>query len=129
MPAVLVDTSVWIRFLSGREPFGAQLDKLLEREEVLAHELVYGELLIGDSGRSAQRKALLSSYAKLPYGPNLSHDEIVDFVVARELRGQGIGWIDAQLVASALVSKAAFWTADENLRRIADRLKLKSPRS
>jgi predicted nucleic acid-binding protein len=127
MPSVLVDTSVWIRFLTGRPPFAAQLDGLLEREEVLAHALVYGELLIGDSGRGAQRKALLSSYTKLPHAPNVTHDEIVDFVVARELRGQGIGWIDAQLIASALVAKAAFWTADENLRRIADRLKLKSP--
>ena len=44
---VLVDTSVWIRFLAGREPFASALDALLDREEVLAHELVFGELLIG----------------------------------------------------------------------------------
>src|SRR3954469_1133796 len=47
---VLVDTSVWIRFLAGRTPFATALDALLDQGEVLAHELVYGELLIGDRG-------------------------------------------------------------------------------
>lgn len=48
---VLVDTSVWIRFLAGRVPFAVGLDALLDRNEVLAHELVFGELLIGESRR------------------------------------------------------------------------------
>lgn len=47
---VLVDTSVWIRFLAGHEPFAAGLDCLLEHDEAVGHELVYGELLIGDRG-------------------------------------------------------------------------------
>ena len=47
---VLVDTSVWIRFLSNREPYASQLDELLAVEDVSGHELVYGELLIGDCG-------------------------------------------------------------------------------
>ena len=48
---VLVDTSVWIRFLSNRAPYAADLDGLLSRDEVSGHEFVYGELLIGDKGR------------------------------------------------------------------------------
>jgi len=47
---VLVDTSVWIRFLANREPYAAELDRLLERDEVVGHELIFGELLIGDRG-------------------------------------------------------------------------------
>lgn len=54
---VLVDTSVWIRFLTGREPYATELDSLLERDEVAGHELVFGELLIGDKGgRRATRR-------------------------------------------------------------------------
>ncbi len=45
---VLVDTSVWIRSLAKRPPYTAELDRLLGLEEVAGHELVYGELLIGD---------------------------------------------------------------------------------
>ena len=47
---VLVDTSVWIRFLANRAPYAAELDRLLGLDEVTGHELVYGELLIGDRG-------------------------------------------------------------------------------
>jgi hypothetical protein len=40
---VLVDTSVWIRFLSDRVPYAAELDGLLSRDEVSGHEFVYGD--------------------------------------------------------------------------------------
>ena len=45
---VLVDTSVWIRSLANRPPYVTELDRLLSLDEVTGHELVYGELLIGD---------------------------------------------------------------------------------
>ena len=48
--SVLVDTSVWIRFLSNRTPYASNLDDLLSRDEVAGHDFVYGELLIGDKG-------------------------------------------------------------------------------
>ena len=60
--SVLVDTSVWIRFLSNRAPFAAGLDALLSRDEVSGHDFVYGELLIGDKGG---RKALLANFLRL----------------------------------------------------------------
>jgi predicted nucleic acid-binding protein len=47
---ILVDTSVWIRFLSNRARDAAGLDRLLSRDEVSGHDFVYGELLIGDKG-------------------------------------------------------------------------------
>ena len=45
---VLVDTSAWIRFLANRAPYAGELDRLLDLNEVTGHQLVYGELLIGD---------------------------------------------------------------------------------
>jgi predicted nucleic acid-binding protein len=42
----LVDTSVWMRAIYGREPFAARLLRLLEQDAVAGH-LVYGELLMG----------------------------------------------------------------------------------
>src|ERR1051325_6022158 len=56
---VLVDTSVWIRFLSNRGPEAAQLGELLRRDEVSGHDFIYGELLIGDTGG---RRRLLTDY-------------------------------------------------------------------
>ena len=116
---VLVDTSVWIRFLAAREPFARGLDALLEREEVLAHEMVLGELLVGDRGG---REALLASCERLPVAATIPHREVVEFVRARRLPGRGIGWIDAHLLASTLVAGARLWTADGPLGAAATAL-------
>ena len=113
---LLVDTSVWIRFLAGREPFAGRLDALLEREEVLGHEMVFGELLIGER---RDRSMLLASYDVLPRAPTVPHREVVEFVRGRRLQGRGIGWIDAHLLASAVVARTRMWTADASLDAVA----------
>jgi predicted nucleic acid-binding protein len=116
---VLVDTSVWIRFLAGKEPYAGQLDELLAGDEVLSHDLVYGELLIGERGGRAK---LLSLYAAIHRAPAVAHDEVVELVKSRKLAGRGIAWIDAQLLASALVARSMLWTADTALAGIAGNL-------
>ena len=113
---VLVDTSVWIRFLANRSPVAAGLDRLLEEDEVAGHDLVYGELLIGDAGGRLQ---LLKAYDLIPRVPSIAHAEVATFVRSRKLHGRGIGWIDAHLLASALVAGTPLWTADEGLARLA----------
>jgi predicted nucleic acid-binding protein len=113
---VLVDTSVWIRFVANRAPFAAELDRLLERNEAAGHDLIYGELLIGDRGG---RVDLLKSYGLMHRLSSIPHEEVVAFVRAYELHGQGIGWIDANLLASALVASVPIWTADERLATLA----------
>jgi predicted nucleic acid-binding protein len=117
--SVLVDTSVWIRFLSNRAPFSAELDRLLADDAVAGHEFVYGELLVGDRGG---RQELLTSYERMEQVPAVPHNEVVAFVRARKFHGRGIGWIDAHLLASALVGGVQLWTADGPLGAIADEL-------
>jgi predicted nucleic acid-binding protein len=116
---VLVDTSVWIRFLSNREPYATQLEKLLAAEDVSGHQLVYGELLIGDCGG---RKTLLESYALMDQATMVPHSEVVEFVRHRKLHGRGVGWIDIQLLASALVDRLQLWTVDPRFCHLAKEL-------
>ena len=118
---VLVDTSVWIRFLDKRLPVAAQLDRLLDRDEAAAHDLVYGELLIGDP---AGRVDLLNSYSLLHRVAAVRHTEVAEFVRAYKLHGHGIGWIDAHLLASALVAGVRLWTADRHLAVLAGELRV-----
>jgi predicted nucleic acid-binding protein len=118
---VLVDTSVWIRFLSNRAPFAAEMDALLSRDEVSGHDFVYGELLIGDKGG---RKRLLADYEQMHRAPLVSHAEVVDFVRRRRLNGRGVGWIDAHLLASSLVGRLKLWTTDPRLAALAKELKI-----
>ena len=113
---VLVDTSVWVRFLEGTEPWASELDRLLAEEGVLGHDFVHGELLVGDVGG---RKKLLSSYSLLPRCPSIPHADVVGFVSHRRVHGRGIGWIDAHLIASAIVGGALLWTADGALSKLA----------
>jgi predicted nucleic acid-binding protein len=116
---VLVDTSVWIRFLANRAPYSSEMDRLLSRDQVVGHELVFGELLIGDRGG---RKKLLVTYEKMSQASIVPHREVVDFVRDRDLHGRGIGWIDTHLLASALVGRLQLWTVDPRLVLVADEL-------
>jgi predicted nucleic acid-binding protein len=116
---VLVDTSVWIRFLANRAPYAAELEDLLRRDEICAHEFVYGELLIGDVGG---RKQLLEDYEQMHQAPPVPHVDVVAFVRGRRLHGRGIGWIDAHLLASSLVGRLKLWTTDPRLAALAREL-------
>jgi predicted nucleic acid-binding protein len=116
---VLVDTSVWIRFLAGRSLYAAGLEQLLREREVAGHELVAGELLIGDKGGRAR---LLADYALMRQAPCVRHGEVVAFVRERRLHGRGIGWVDAHLLASSLVGRLKLWTADPRLALLAREL-------
>jgi predicted nucleic acid-binding protein len=116
---VLVDTSVWVRFLSNRAPYAAGLDRLLADGDVVGHEFVFGELLIGDRGG---RRQLLAEYGLLVEAPVVPHVEVVRFIRERKLHGRGIGWVDAHLLASALTSHSMLWTADARLADVANAL-------
>ena len=112
---VLVDTSVWRRYFGGR--IGAKnanlLGDLLDQDDaVLCHPAVLGELVLG--GLSSREEALL---ARLPASPEIDSREVLSLVRARKLARRGIGWVDCQLLASALVAGAVVWSLD---RKLAD---------
>ena len=114
---VLVDTSVWIRALANRPPYVAELDRLLGLDEVAGHELVYGELLIGDRGG---RRKLLTAYERMHQAATVPHRDVVAFVRDRGLHGRGVGWIDVHLLASAVVGRLQLWTADPRFSAVAN---------
>jgi predicted nucleic acid-binding protein len=116
---VLVDTSVWIRFFADREPHGETLARLIRLDEVAGHELVYGELLIGDTGGG---RKLLTAYPRIPYARTVSHDRVVALVRDRNLNARGAGWIDIHLLASALEGRIELWTADPRFHVLAEEL-------
>ena len=116
---VLVDTSVWIRFLANREPYASGLDHLLQRDEVVGHQLIFGELLIGDRGA---RPKLLAAYEQMSQASVIAHSDVVRFVRDRRLHGRGVGWIDVHLLASALVDRLTLWTADPRFAEVAEGL-------
>lgn len=113
---VLVDTSVWIRFLANRAPYATELHRLLDLGEVTGHEFVYGELLTGDRGG---RGRLLADFEALHQASTIPHREVVAFVRHWDLHGLGLGWIDIHLLASAIVGRFELWTADARFATVA----------
>jgi predicted nucleic acid-binding protein len=110
---ILVDTSVWIEhFRAGND----RLKGLLFDEQVLCHPFVVGELACGTLQK---RREILSMLEALPAAELLEHDEVMKFLDVQRLYGRGIGWVDAHLLASTLLTRCTIWTFDKPLRRAA----------
>jgi predicted nucleic acid-binding protein len=80
------------------------------------HPMVLGELALGSV---PNRTSTLRDLRALPRSVVASTDEVMSLVEARSLHGRGIGFIDAHLVASCLISGATLWTHDRRLRDVA----------
>jgi predicted nucleic acid-binding protein len=119
----LVDTSVWVDFFRGRVRAG-RLAKHLEANEVLLHPWVLGELALGHLG--TKRAEILGDLRLLPVAPVLPDAEVLAMIDGRRLAGRGIGWVDAQLLASAESAGARLWTWDTRLARLAMAVHLSS---
>ena len=117
----LADTSIWVNFFRGVSRAGALRD-LLETDEILLHPWVLGELVLGSLG--PRQDSVIADLQHLPAAPGVPDDEVLRFVVGRQLSGRGIGWVDAHLLASALVSRCRLWTFDRALAAAAKDLGL-----
>ena len=115
---IFVDTSVWIDHLRrGSE----RLRSLLQGDQVLSHPFVIGELACGNL---RNRDGILYLLEALPGAPVADHTEVLHLINAHRLYGQGLGWIDAHLLASALLIGCELWTSDRLLHALASRVGL-----
>jgi predicted nucleic acid-binding protein len=114
---VLVDTSVWRRYFSGIASV-RQLGEFLDEDgAVLIHPFILGELVLG--GLSTREEAL---FVRLPRTRVVRDEEVLELVRRRRLMRRGIGWVDAHLLASALLSSAVLWSIDADLSAAAANL-------
>lgn len=106
---ILVDTSVWVDHLRSSH---AQLRSLLDRDMVVTHPFVVGELACGSL---KNRERIISDVRALPAAAVAAQDEVLRFVEERRLWNKGLGWIDVHLLASALLSNCRLLTLDRSL--------------
>ena len=116
---VLVDTSVWVSHLRDGN---TELAYLLNNGTVLCHPLIIGELACGNL---KDRAVIISFLQLLPMSIEADHDEVLSFIENNRLMGKGIGYVDAQLVASAVLTGVPIWTLDKKLAQVADGLHIK----
>jgi predicted nucleic acid-binding protein len=110
---ILADTSIWIDHL---RKGNSAVSEFLREVQILMHPFIIGELACGNL---KNRKEVLQLLMELPEAVVGQHDEVMQLVNSHKLMGQGIGWIDAHLLTSSLLSGAPLWTADRKLRSIA----------
>jgi len=113
---ILVDTSVWVRHLREGDP---DLERLLNNGEVMCHPFIVGELACANL---KNRHEILSLLQLLPLATLAKHEEILHFIEQNHLMAKGLGYIDAHLSASAVLSGAPMWTCDKRLNEANEAL-------
>jgi predicted nucleic acid-binding protein len=116
---ILVDASVWIDHFRSADK---RLTHGLMEREVLGHPFVIGEIALG---HVRNREIILNELRKLPQAKVAADSEVLTFIDRQKLSGQGIGYVDAHLLASvALTTGVSLWTSDKRLQVAAAKLRL-----
>jgi predicted nucleic acid-binding protein len=119
---ILVDTSVWIDHLHRAE---RHLVELLEQAQVLVHPVVVAEIALGSV---RDRATVLSLLDALPSSRPATDPEVRRLVDERALWGRGLGFGDAHLLASTLITPGGrLWTRDKRPRAAAAELGVEHP--
>jgi len=114
---LLVDSGIWIDHWRSRNP---DLYEALMEERILRHPFVTGEIAMGSL---KDRHDVLDLLTCLPQAEQARDEEVLELVEQRRLFSLGLGWVDAHLLASALLTPdAGLWTRDRRLREAAERL-------
>jgi predicted nucleic acid-binding protein len=102
---ILVDTSIWIDHLS--KP----------------HWILRGLLM--QDGVLRDRDLVLITLSEIETVRVANHEEVLNFISAHKLFGKGIGYIDANLLTSVVLTPGTtLWTRDKRLHAAALELKV-----
>jgi hypothetical protein len=111
---ILADTSIWIDHLNRSDP---AMEVQLQRGQILIHPFVTGEIAL-ENLRS--RDLVLGLLADLPRAVVANDDEVLAIIGRHGLHGRGIGYVDAHLLAAAMLSpNTELWTRDLKLQAAA----------
>jgi predicted nucleic acid-binding protein len=110
---ILVDTSVWVEHLRVGVP---ALADQLESRQVAVHAWVVGELACGNL---RNRHEVLMLLQNLPAAITATEQEVLLTIERHGLMGRGIGYVDAALISSCLLSNLQLWTRDRRLDSLA----------
>jgi len=117
---LLADTSVWIDHFRG----SGCLTGFLQEDAVVMHPLIVGELACGSL---VHRDRTLADLRDRPLAVPVDGEDVHYLIESRQLWGKGIGWIDATLLATALLGGYQLWTLDKRLAEVARQLGIPGP--
>lgn len=112
---ILPDTSIWVEFLRGHQPYFDQVSDLLDNGEVAALSPIFGELLQGTK-TDGERSTILGFWYNPPHLP-----EHGLFLRAGAESGRnnwmdkGVGLIDSVIIVAARETASFVWSLDKKL--------------
>jgi predicted nucleic acid-binding protein len=113
---ILADTSIWIdHFRSGDN----ELIKIIADDLLLCHPAIIGELALGSLRDRTSVLAFLNVQREAEVA---THDEVMTMIEKHCIFSMGIGYTDAQLLASVLLDRrTSLWTRDKRLKVTAEK--------
>jgi predicted nucleic acid-binding protein len=114
---VLIDTGIWIDFLNGKNS-SLYLGELLETNRVTIHNLIEGEIQVGNIKNRSKFLDLLQSVKRTS---EINRDVLYLLIEKEDLFGKGLSIIDVYIYAAALVDNLLVWTNDTRLRKIFEK--------
>ncbi len=114
---ILADTSVWVDHFRKRD---TELYQQLQRNNIFLHPFIVAELVLGNL---PDRQKTIGSLDLLPMARVAQLSEVRRMIEARSLFQRGIGFVDAHLIASTLITPhTVLWSRDKRLRDVAETL-------
>jgi len=115
---IILDTSIWIEFLKGNPHYFMVVRQLLENQEVIAVECIFGELLQGCKNKK-ESEIIKHYWENLP---KIKHEGLWikagEYSSENNLISKGVGLIDAAIIIFAQRINAQIWTLDKKLNSI-----------
>ena len=115
---VIIDTSIWVEFRKGKQPFFNKITVLLEENQVCALECIFAELMQG-ALNSRERNVIYE------YWKNLPKSDVKNVFIKAGIESgknrwtsKGVGLIDSVIIVSARETLSSIWTLDSKLRNI-----------
>jgi predicted nucleic acid-binding protein len=109
---IIADTNVWVSFFKG-EKKAAFLKDIIIKNQILLHPYIYGELLLGGIPQKAGQLLQSLESATVP-----KEHLVYYFITKNKMHSRGIGWVDVNILISALSEKHRVLTYDKNFEAI-----------
>jgi predicted nucleic acid-binding protein len=124
---IIIDTSIWIEFFKGGNPYFDQVSNLLTTNDILALSPIFGELLQGAKSNN-ERSIIIEFWNNLP---KISESDL--FIHAGFISGKqkwldkGVGLIDSVIIIASQETSSFIWTLDTKLSRLLKKEELYTP--
>lgn len=118
---ICIDTSVWVDFFKGKDSsLVAEVQELLENQNVLLIAPVWIELLVGASTKERESLGKLLSALPRDYPRKSTWDLMAQWTQKGVQRGHRFGMGDLLVGAMAAESDSKVWSLDSDFLRMAE---------